>query len=216
MSSCSRTVPRPQVASTRNGWSGRRESNPRMQLGKLAVHKSHQGDSCETEPFRPQSHQRVTAVSQNAARSPATTPCAASSNSSPLPSATRIPASRTTASSRTSPHGSTRRAPGRWLTHQAAARRRPYRGAASQNEARTSGSVARYQVGPPHENPPDRKPVNKAPIQSAQEVGEDARKRHRDLSTLLCVTNSVTKQRFSVRPTDRDFVPCSSRRRHCV
>ena len=25
----------------------------------------------------------------------------------------------------------------------------------------------------------------------------------------------ILKQRFSVCPTDRDFVPCSSRRRHC-
>jgi hypothetical protein len=41
------------------------------QLGKLGVHRSDQGDSCKTEPFWPQSHQRVTAVSQNAARSPA-------------------------------------------------------------------------------------------------------------------------------------------------
>jgi hypothetical protein len=36
------------------------------QLGKLAIHKSDQGDSCKIEPFWPQTHQRVTAVSQNA------------------------------------------------------------------------------------------------------------------------------------------------------
>jgi hypothetical protein len=47
-------------------WSGRRESNPRMQLGKLAVRISYQADRCKTEPFGPKSHQRVTAVSQNA------------------------------------------------------------------------------------------------------------------------------------------------------
>jgi hypothetical protein len=35
-------------------------------LGKLAIHKSDQGDSCKIEPFWPQTHQRVTAVSQNA------------------------------------------------------------------------------------------------------------------------------------------------------
>src|SRR5262245_9718245 len=46
-------------------WSGRRESNPRMQLGKLDVSQNHQEDSCKTEPLAPQRHQRVRGEKQN-------------------------------------------------------------------------------------------------------------------------------------------------------
>jgi hypothetical protein len=48
-------------------WSGRRESNPRMQLGKLNVIQTHQYDSCKTAPPDVQLHQRVTTILQNLA-----------------------------------------------------------------------------------------------------------------------------------------------------
>src|SRR5438045_6134389 len=49
----------------KSDWSGRRESNPRMQLGKLDVLKQDQSDSCKTAPIPVQSHQRLTTETQN-------------------------------------------------------------------------------------------------------------------------------------------------------
>ena len=46
-------------------WSGRRESNPRMQLGKLAVSQGLSELSCKTGRFSTQSRQRVTSQKQN-------------------------------------------------------------------------------------------------------------------------------------------------------
>ncbi len=46
-------------------WSGRRESNPRMQLGKLRDSQEDQNDSCKTGQIEPQSDQRVTDAAQN-------------------------------------------------------------------------------------------------------------------------------------------------------
>ena len=50
-------------------WSGRRESNPRMQLGKLHQSEANQKDSCKTAPFEPQTDQRVTDRAQNSKQS---------------------------------------------------------------------------------------------------------------------------------------------------
>ena len=49
-------------------WSGRRESNPRMQLGKLDCLQVNQEHSCKTAPIRPQRHQRASGVLQNSSR----------------------------------------------------------------------------------------------------------------------------------------------------
>jgi hypothetical protein len=46
-------------------WSGRRESNPRMQLGKLDASQQNQADSYKTASSAPQSHQRVSGETQN-------------------------------------------------------------------------------------------------------------------------------------------------------
>ncbi len=50
-------------------WSGRRESNPRMQLGKPTFSQPYQVDSCKTERFGRQLHQRVSTELQNPTRS---------------------------------------------------------------------------------------------------------------------------------------------------
>jgi hypothetical protein len=49
-------------------WSGRRESNPRMQLGKLDVSQRTPRDSCKTGRKSPYRHQWVTAGLQNSTR----------------------------------------------------------------------------------------------------------------------------------------------------
>src|SRR5260370_39240592 len=46
-------------------WSGRRESNPRMQLGKLDVLLSAQAVSCKTSRIRIECDQGVTSAKQN-------------------------------------------------------------------------------------------------------------------------------------------------------
>src|ERR1700681_1444714 len=46
-------------------WSGRRESNPRMQLGKLGVSQRPQPLSCKTSNKRAQFDQRLTSEKQN-------------------------------------------------------------------------------------------------------------------------------------------------------
>src|ERR1700752_1239077 len=46
-------------------WSGRRESTPRMQLGKLDVSQAYQALSCKTADNSPQSDQRVRGEKQN-------------------------------------------------------------------------------------------------------------------------------------------------------
>jgi hypothetical protein len=56
----------------RGKWSGRRESNPRMQLGKLGVPEENQSVDCKTASFGVQSPQRVTNEKQNLAEVPST------------------------------------------------------------------------------------------------------------------------------------------------
>jgi hypothetical protein len=51
-----------------SGWSGRRESNPRMQLGKLDVSQSQPELSCKTPDLPLQSGQWVTGQKQNSSR----------------------------------------------------------------------------------------------------------------------------------------------------
>jgi hypothetical protein len=53
------------AAGAKQDWSGRRESNPRMQLGKRDVSQSRQYDSYKTVRFGTQIRQWVTIKAQN-------------------------------------------------------------------------------------------------------------------------------------------------------
>lgn len=62
---CDRPLQKALCRPTKGLWSGRRESNPRMQLGKLDVSQLVQDVSCKTFNFRPQYNQTVTPETQN-------------------------------------------------------------------------------------------------------------------------------------------------------